>query len=254
MLSKSRVKYIKSLEYKKYRDEHGVFLAEGNKLVSELIDRFACELLVAKPSWMATQGDLDVAELVVANDDDIRKASLLKSPQDVLAVFRKPDTQLQPSELGKTLSLALDGVQDPGNLGTIVRIADWFGIGQVICSPNCADIYNPKTVQSTMGALARVQMHYTDLPTLLKSAECPVYGALLSGNNIYSETLESNGIIVMGSEGQGIGNEVAALLTHRLYIPNYPQGYESSESLNVAVATSIICAEFRRREVQPVQV
>ena len=254
MLSKNRIKYIKSLELKKYRDEHGVFLAEGNKLVADLVGRFECELLVAKSSWMATQGDLKAGELVVADDDDIRKASLLKSPQDVLAVFRKPSYSLLQEELRQTLSLALDGVQDPGNLGTIVRIADWFGIGQVICSPDCADIYNPKTVQSTMGALARVKVHYAELPELLSKLDVPVYGTLLSGNDIYEEPLENKGIIVMGSEGNGIGGEVERLLTHRLYIPNYPSGKESSESLNVAVATAVVCAEFRRREVQSAQV
>ena len=149
----------------------------------------------------------------------------------------------------KQLCLVLDDVQNPGNLGTIVRLADWFGIEHIFCSKGCADIYNPKTVQATMGGIARVQMHYVDLPEMLSSLErgIPVYGTFLDGDNMYQKTLENRGLIVMGNEGKGVSREVEALVSERLYIPNYPEGRETSESLNVAIATAIVCAEFRRR-------
>ena len=251
MLSKNKIKHIKSLEYKKQRDEYGEFLAEGNKLISDLLGHFECRLLMAKPSWMATQGDLKADEVIVANEEDICRASLLKSSQDVLAVFKKPAYLLDVEALKNKLSLAIDGVQDPGNLGTILRVADWFGIDTVVCSPNCADVYNPKTVQATMGALARVRVHYTALPQLLEQLNIPVYGTVLNSESIYNVFLENKGVIVIGSEGNGISREVEALLTQKLFIPDFPLGGAVSESLNAAVATGIVCAEFRRRYSTP---
>lgn len=253
MLSKGKVKYIKSLEQKKFRDEYGVFLAEGNKLVADLIGYFECELLVAKSQWMATQGDLRADELIVAEEDDIRRASLLKSPQDVLAVFRRPERVFDKNMFAGKLSLALDGVQDPGNLGTILRIADWFGIETVLCSPQCADVYNPKAVQATMGALARVRAYDVDLVPLLREAELPVVGTVLDGTDLYDAELPEAAIIVMGNEGNGIGEAVSATLTHRLFIPSFPPGGVTSESLNVAAATAVVCSEFRRRVSRKVQ-
>jgi TrmH family RNA methyltransferase len=140
-------------------------------------------------------------------------------------------------------------VQDPGNLGTIIRLADWFGIEHIFCSQGTVDVYNPKVIQATMGAMARVQLHYVDLPALITSLhkDIPVYGTFLDGNDMYGEPLSGNGLIVMGNEGNGISEEVSRLINRRLYIPNYPQERETSESLNVATATAIICAEFRRR-------
>ena len=146
--------------------------------------------------------------------------------------------------------MALDDVQDPGNLGTIIRIADWFGIEHIFCSSGTADVYNPKTIQATMGAIARVKLHYCNLPDFLKSASqknTPIFGTFLDGENIYTQELPANGIIIMGNEGNGISKQIAEMVTHRILIPNYPQGCETSESLNVAVATAIVCAEFRRR-------
>ena len=251
MLSKSKIKYIRSLEMKKFRAESGCFLAEGNKLVKDIIPFFDCELVVAKPSWMAQQGDIRVNELISAEESDIKKASLLKSPQDVIAVFKQPNHQLNKEEIKQNLCLVLDGVQDPGNLGTIVRLADWFGIKNIICSPDTADIFNPKTVQATMGAIARVKVFYTPLPELLNDfIDFPVYGAFLEGKNIYEEKLPATGLIVMGNEGKGISRAITRYITHKLYIPNYPQGTETTESLNVAVATAIICSEFRRNIYQ----
>ena len=173
---------------------------------------------------------------------------MLKTPQQVLAVFRQPEYVLNTSILRDSLCLALDDVQDPGNLGTIIRLADWFGIEHIICSSNTVDIYNPKTVQATMGGIARVKTYYTPLPDLIRSlGDIPVYGTFLDGKNIYGQPLSRNGLIVMGNEGNGISKEVEALINQKLYIPNYPQERETSESLNVAIATAIVCAEFRRQ-------
>lgn len=250
MLSKNKIKFIRSLEKKKFRSESGCFLAEGNKMIADILPLFECDLLVAKASWLATQGDIHAKELIVAEDGDIEKASLLKTPQDVIAVFRQPNYELNIETVKTELTLVLDGIQDPGNLGTIVRLADWFGIKNVICSIDTADIYNPKTVQATMGAIARVQVFYTSLTSLIgELKDVPVYGTFLEGSNIYEQELSTNGLIVMGNEGNGISPEIEKLISHKLYIPNYPPDTESTESLNVAVATAVTCAEFRRQQI-----
>ncbi|MDR0682264.1 MAG: RNA methyltransferase [Dysgonamonadaceae bacterium] len=250
MLSKNKIKFIKSLEKKKQRLETGLFLAEGNKLVADLLKSFECELLIAQASWMAMQGDLTVKELIVADEKEIEKASLLKNPQDVIAVFVQPHVRLEKNLLEKELSLVLDGIQDPGNFGTIIRLADWFGIKTIICSPDTADVYNPKTVQASMGSIARVNIFYEFLPEWLDELKAfPVYGTFLDGQNIYQEKLSDSGLIIMGNEGNGIRSEVEKRINNRLYIPNFPQGIASTESLNVAVATAITCAEFRRQQV-----
>lgn len=254
MLSKPKIKYIRSLELKKYRNEYHAFVAEGNKLVADMLPYFECELLVAKPAWMATQGDLNSEELVVADDEDIKKASFLKTPQDVLAVFKLPQMNIEEANADNQLVLALDGIQDPGNLGTIVRMADWFGIKHIVCSTDTVDVFNPKTVQATMGALARVKIHYTSLECYLKKQTASLYGTFLDGDNIYDRPLTGNGVIIMGNEGNGIRPEIEKIITEKLYIPNYPQNEKTSESLNVAIATAIICAEFRRRKRSTIEV
>ena len=166
----------------------------------------------------------------------------------MLAVFRQPDEETDVSVISHSLCLALDDVQDPGNLGTIVRLADWFGIEHIFCSPNTVDIYNPKTVQATMGGIARVRLHYTPLPEFIRSLKgIPVYGTFLDGENMYTQPLSAYGLIVMGNEGNGIEDEVERLINRKLYIPNYPAERETSESLNVAIATAVVCAEFRRQ-------
>lgn len=250
MLSRNKIKYIRSLELKKFRNEHNTFVAEGNKLVNDMLTAFESELIIAKPSWMATQGDIPTKELLTAGEDDIKKASLLKNPQDVIAVFKHPIYDIQEADPSTQLVLVSDGIQDPGNLGTIIRLADWFGIEHIVCSLDTVDAFNPKTVQATMGALARVKVHSVDLePWLNKYAKqsFPIYGAFLDGNNIYTKTLSNTGIIIMGNEGNGIRQSTESLITDRLLIPNYPANRETSESLNVAIATAIICAEFRRQ-------
>lgn len=249
MLSKNKIKYIRSLDKKKFRTESNVFLAEGNKMVNDILPFFRCELLVATSSWLEGRKDIGAKELIVASKEEIEQASLLKNPQDVIAVFEQPAYELNPDELKDNLSLVLDSIQDPGNLGTIIRIADWFGIRNVICSPDTADCFNPKVVQATMGALARVKVFYLSLPEFLSSTNIPSYGTFLDGENIYTQSLSKTGLIVMGNEGNGISHELEKYISQRLFIPNYPSGDLSTESLNVAVATAITCAEFRRREV-----
>jgi len=253
MLSKNQIKFIKLLAQKKYRDESACFLAEGNKLVADLLPYFNCDLLFCESSWLAMQGDVKASQMEIANAGDIGKVSLQKSPQQVIAVFQQPKYELDTIDLFEKLSLVLDCIQDPGNLGTIIRIADWFGIENIICSFDTVDVYNPKTIQATMGALARVKVHYTDLSDFLKKQQdLPIYGTFLDGTDIYTKTLSSKGFIVMGNEGKGISSEIETFITERLYISNYPIDKMTSESLNVAVATAVTCAEFRRRQVYSV--
>lgn len=250
MLSKNRIKYIHSLEQKKYRKAEGVFLAEGPKLVEELLGRLECRLLAATHQWLKGQTIVQATEVVEVTEEELARASLLKTPQQVLGIFVQPQEQTDASVIRNSLCLALDDVQDPGNLGTIIRVADWFGIEHIFCSPGTADAFAPKTVQASMGALARVHLHYTSLPALISglNEEIPVYGTFLNGDNLYAEKLETErGLIIMGNEGNGVSHEVEQLVNRRLLIPNYPAGRTTSESLNVAVATAIVCAEFRRQ-------
>lgn len=250
MLSKNDIKNIKSLELKKFRDEKGLFVAEGHKLVGELLGVFKCVLLVATDEWLAGHGRIPADRVETVTADELKKASLLRSPQDVLAVFCIPeDRQTMKEAASENLVLALDDVQDPGNLGTIIRIADWFGIKDIFCSKGTADVFNPKAVQATMGAIARVKIHYNDLVKEISAlpASVPVYGTYLDGETIYDTQLSDNGVIIMGNEGNGISKEVGKTVNHKLYIPNWPAGAATSESLNVAIATAIVCSEFRRR-------
>lgn len=231
MITKAQIKLIRSLELKKFRKQYGLFVAEGHKIISDLRQYY---------------------ELVdLFEGEDARKASLLDTPADMVATFRIPDS---PSNNGgidlSQLSLALDSVQNPGNMGTIIRLADWFGIEDIYLSEGCADVFSPKVVQATMGSLARVRIHYCDLPSLISSlpSDFPVYGTFLDGTDIYRESLSENGMIVMGNEGHGVSEEVAQLVTRKLFIPNYPAGRTTGESLNVAIATAVVCSEFRRRQ------
>jgi TrmH family RNA methyltransferase len=252
MLSKNNIKFIKSLGQKKYRADTHLFLAEGNKLVSDLIPCFDCELLIATATWLAAHSNIHAGEQIRVTQEDIDKASLLKNPQQVIGVFRQANHKLHPHQLTSKLSLALDGIQDPGNLGTIIRLADWFGIENIICSPDTVDIYNPKAVQASMGAIGHVQVHYTPLSNLIRSLagdnNFPIYATSLDGENIYRQSLSSRGLIVMGNEGNGISQDILHLVSGKLYIPNYPEHRKASESLNVALATAIICSEFRKQE------
>ncbi|MDR3706467.1 MAG: RNA methyltransferase [Paludibacteraceae bacterium] len=251
MLSKNKIKDLLSLSQKKQRDEKGLFIAEGNKLVAELLPTFRCTTLVATSEWLSANKPT-CANIIDISETELKKISLQKTPQQVFAVFEKPTYTLNSNLINKALSLALDDIQDPGNMGTIIRIADWFGIENIFCSLHCADVYNPKTVQATMGAIARVKIFQVDLPSFLQEQKnsFPIFGTFLDGENMYAENLPDKGIIVMGNEGNGISPEVEQQINKRLFIPNYPADRSTSESLNVAVATAIVCAEFRRRSLK----
>lgn len=248
-LSKNLIKYIRSLELKKNRKNDKVFLAEGPKLVGDLLGHFPCRLLAATSEWLEKQKkDIPADSIFTVTEEELTRASLLKTPQQVLAIFQQPENNTDYTVINHSLCLALDGIQDPGNLGTIIRLADWFGIEHIFCSPTTVDAYNPKVIQATMGGIAHVKVHYTPLPELIQSADkCPVYGTFLDGSNMYECPLSPTGLIVMGNEGNGISQEVGQLVNQRLYIPNYPLGTTTTDSLNVAIATAIVCAEFRRR-------
>lgn len=251
MISKNRIKNIRSLAAKKNRDALGLFVAEGPKVVGELLSAFSCVYIAALPEWLerAHIGASQGCEVDEVSSDELHRISFLQHPQEVLAVFRKPEAVAASMKTAaERLCLALDGVQDPGNVGTIIRIADWFGITDIYCSVDTADAFGPKVVQASMGALARVHIYNVDLMELLKqSATVPVYGTFLDGTDIYETPLTQQGFIVMGSEGNGISEAVAASVSKRLFVPSFPAGRATSESLNVAVATAIVCSEFRRR-------
>ena len=252
MLSKAKIKLIQSLEQKKKRREERLFVAEGPKVVGDLLPYFPCRLIVAEAAWLAAHPEVRATEIIETTSDELRKASFLKAPQEVLALFELPTYATPHDVADKELCLALDDVQDPGNLGTIIRVADWFGIRHIFCSIGTTDAFSPKTIQATMGAVARVQVHYVNLYNFLhdirqENPSTPLYGTFLEGENIYKEPLTAHGIIIMGNEGNGISQQIQDLVTHKLFIPNYPEGCTTSESLNVAIATAITCAEFRRR-------
>ena len=234
-ISKAQVKMVRSLQQKKFRDELGLFVAEGDKCVSELTKSF--ELV-----HLFREGEN-------ATRTEIEQMSGLRTPQGVLGVFKKRPFEDWKLEIGD-LVLALDGIQDPGNLGTIIRTCDWFGVHDIVCSLDTADCYNPKVVQATMGALARVRVHYVNLPEWLSKQHLPIVGTLLEGKDMYEEidrqsSIVQSSIIVMGNEGNGISQAVRKLVTHPIRIPSYPKNIETSESLNVSIATAIVLAEFR---------
>ena len=283
-ISKNQIKFIRSLSQKKVRDSEQLFLAEGEKCVRELLQSF-------EPFLIASSSPLSGIHTLEATEMEIQQMSQLRHPQGVVAVFKMPTMvdlnaafkmpeladlnaafkmpeladlnasfkMLISQEATKAsgLILALDGVQDPGNLGTIIRTADWFGIEEIICSQDTVDCWNPKVVQATMGALARVHVHYINLYSFIQnvsqssqdSNNFPIYGTLLDGKNMYSPDAipsKQRGIIIMGNEGNGISSAIRSLITHPLYIPSFPAERPTSESLNVGIATAIILAEFRR--------
>ena len=247
MISKNQIKYIRQLEQKKFRKRENCFVAEGPKVVGDLMRQYQPKAIFATEDWNGI-GLTEPVPVSRVTDEELRRISFLQTPQQVLALFPIPEHTSYLSPLTSHLYLALDSVQDPGNLGTIIRIADWFGIDTIFCSEDTADAYNPKVVQATMGSLAHVHIIYTDLLQLFETLpnDFPVFGTLLDGEDIYQQPLSNYGIIVMGNEGNGISEAVRQRVTHRLLIPNFHQG-PSAESLNVAIATAITCSEFRRR-------
>ena len=253
MLSKNKIKLIQSLNRKKDRDESGLFLVEGNKMVEEALrSEYQIETLVCTAQFADQHPEIrsKAKEIIIADKDLIQKASLLQNPQEALAIVIQPELNTPEMNLNTELCLALDFIQDPGNLGTILRIADWFGINTVICSENTVDVFNPKVVQASMGAIFRIKTSYTNLESFLLEAsksQIPVYGTFMDGNNIYTESLTKNGIIVFGNEGNGISDQIAQLVNRRIAIPTFSTNPNKAESLNVAIAASICCSEFRRR-------
>lgn len=247
MISKARTKYIQSLRHKKFRDETGLFFAEGPRLVNDLLScgKFICKEIFALQQWIDEHVEmitsLSGTALAVIEDFELEKISALSTAHEVLAVFekRKPNNNI---DIAGKITLALDGVQDPGNLGTIIRIADWFGIENLICAAGTADMYNPKVVQGTMGSLGRVNVVYTDLPVWLKNNKTvKIYSASLDGKDIKSVGILKEGIIVIGNEANGVSDEVLVLVAERLTIPKTG----AAESLNAAIAAGIILSHIR---------
>jgi len=252
LLTKSKIQLIRSLEHKKYRTQNGLFVVEGDKTVREILDSsLTVEYLLAKTEWLEQLSDIKANQIIEINDRELLQISFQKTPNQAMALVKIPNNHLDLAELTKGLSLYLDGVQDPGNLGTIIRLADWFGIRHLLCSQECADPFSPKTVQSTMGAIIRVKTYQTDESffRILKKhcPDFPVYGTFLNGENLYNASLSPQAVIVMGNESKGISNCVAQYVNKRLLIPSYSHDEPTSESLNVATAAAIVCAEFRRK-------
>ena len=251
MLSKVKIQLIRSLEQKKYRAQYGLFVLEGDKIVREALhSALTVEYLLAKPTWLAQQSSIKANHIIEIDDKELARISFQKTPNQAMVLVRIPSYPFNMAEITGGLSLYLDRVQDPGNLGTILRLADWFGIRHVVCGQGCADPFHPKTVQSTMGAIIRVKIYQmnTDFFRQLKDyqPDFPVYGTFLDGENLYHTPLSTQAVIVMGNESKGISDAVAQYVNRRLLIPSYPPGEPASESLNVAIAAAIVCAEFRR--------
>lgn len=251
-ISKNQIKFIRQLEQKKYRRREGLFVAEGTKVVGDLLTHYQPHAIFATAEWLSNNlsSTFTSSSFYEVTDDELGRVSFLQHPQQVLALFPIPENQSFNSTTAvSSLTLALDGIQDPGNLGTIIRIADWFGIEHIICSEDTVDAWNPKVVQATMGSIARVNILYNNLSGFLDTlpTNFPIYGTLLDGDNIYTQPLTPHGLIVMGNEGNGISPEIRRRVNRRLLIPSYRQD-DTAESLNVAIATAITCAEFRRRK------
>lgn len=242
------IKLVRSLAAKKYRDDEGLFVAEGTKCVRDTWDAFQCRYLIATRAWYEQCGNAShYDKLVLAPKSQMARMSQFTTASDVLAVYEIPHREVNADEVRQGLNIVLDNIQDPGNLGTIIRLADWYGIHNIFANPTTVDVYNHKVVQATMGAISRVKVHYQDLEDLFDEyPELPIYGTFLDGENIYAKTLEPRGFVVFGNEGKGISAKVSARVTHRLLIPAAPHKGAGSESLNVGVAAAITVSELLR--------
>lgn len=251
MLSKNKIKFINSLKVKKYRKKENAFVCEGAKIFDLLVNSGLKILDVFATSEFINNFSSNYSNILFeeVTEHELSKISFLSTPQQVLAVVKIPEIKFTTDFPDDNLTLVLDKIQDPGNLGTIIRIADWFGIKNVVCSDDSVDVYNPKVVQATMGSIFTVNVHYTNLLDYLHKAldkSIPIYGTFMDGKNIYSNELSKKSLIVMGNEANGITSEIEKLISHRISIPAYNKN-KAAESLNVAISTSIVCAEFRRR-------
>jgi TrmH family RNA methyltransferase len=246
MLSKSQISLLKSLQHKKFRTEHGFFLVEGIKSVKEFIDStYQIEAIyhtfAFDPNLLKLSRNINFNEISL---NDLEKISTLKTPQEVIALVKLPKwPTLNHNVLKQKFSIVLDGIQDPGNMGTIIRTADWFGIQHIICADDTVDVYNPKVVQATMGSLSRINVHYVDLKNFLSHINLPIFGALLDGTNIYNVSFGNEGLVIMGNEGNGLRPEIIELVQHAVTIPRMGK----AESLNVGIATAIFCSEINRK-------
>jgi len=257
ILTKNIIKDIRALEHRKGRKEQHAWLAEGNRMVGDLLSSgaFKCFRLVATGKWWSEHPEFanTAAEEYEVTHSEMQRVSLLQAPQDVLAVFGETRNERCEMKEHDALCILLDEVQDPGNLGTIIRTADWFGVRDIFCAPGTADCFNPKVVQATMSALARVRVHYfatkEEECDWLRNCHRPIYGTFLEGDNIYRAQLQNKGVLVMGNEGRGVSAEVAELVTCKLLIPHFSLDGEHVESLNVSVATAICLSELRRTKI-----
>lgn len=241
------IKVVRSLAVKKYRDEEQLFVAEGTKCVRDTWGNFNCRWLICTRAWHDRLANATMHDkIVLANNQQMSRISQFSTHSDVIAVYEMPQISINEQEVRNELNIVLDNIQDPGNLGTIIRLADWYGIKNIFASIGTVDVYNHKVVQATMGAISRVKVHYVDLPALFEMySDLPVWGTFLDGENIYNKDLENRGFVVFGNEGQGIGQKVSKYVTDRLLIPSWSDG-ETSESLNVGVAAAVVVSEFRR--------
>jgi TrmH family RNA methyltransferase len=252
LVQKYTTKLVNSLALKKYRTKENCFLIEGDKMVKEALDSdLKIKLLIVTDQFLNRFpiAQTDAERIIETDAKELKKASLLQHPQNGLAVCEIPEKSKFPDSLPEGLSIFLDGIQNPGNMGTIVRICDWYGIQHVFCSPDSVDLYNPKVIQASMGSFHRIQLHECDfeaLAGLAEKAEAPVFGAFMNGDNIYQTQLPQQAILVMGNEGKGIRPAVEKQITNKLSIPNFSENEIKAESLNVSVATAILCSEFKR--------
>jgi TrmH family RNA methyltransferase len=253
MVSKNTIKLIKSLALKKNRIKQNLFLVEGDKNVSEVLSsNFCVENLLATSKFLdVNKALLKKAKFVnEATPQEIELASLLKNPQNSIAICTLPETQVIPKNINSDFWIYLDDIQDPGNLGTIIRICDWFGINHLFCSPKTADLYNPKVIQASMGSFCRVEVYYTTfeiVAQLAKKAGISILGAFLEGENLYEQKLPKQALLVVGNEGNGINNDIEKTIEQKIRIPSFSQNSTSADSLNVSVATAIFCSEFKRQ-------
>ncbi|WP_218599759.1 RNA methyltransferase [Polaribacter sp. NJDZ03] len=239
-ISKNQFKLITSLSQKKYRQKHKLFIAEGIKVVQEILNSsFELEMLFCTDDFSS---DVSEEKTVRVSEADLKKISNLKTPNKALGIFKIPDEKLN---LDKGLTVALDAINDPGNLGTIIRLCDWFGVEELICSKDTVDCYNQKVVQASMGSLTRISIRYVDLAKYLAETKKPTFIADMDGENVYKTNLPKQGVLIMGNEANGVSNEIKNLITHKISIPRFGDTQET-ESLNVATATAILLSEFKR--------
>jgi len=256
MLTKNTIKFIKSLTAKKFREIHGSFIAEGPKIISDIAGSpLKIEKLFATRQWLDEHLPLteNIEEVTCVTTQELSAISQLTTPNNVLAVVKIPETTFSQDTAAQSLVITLDDIRDPGNLGTIIRIADWFGYQHILCSETSVDAYNPKCVQATMGSIARVRIYYENLQQILRqgATTANIFGAFLSGDPVFNAPLENKGFLIIGNEANGITPEIEKLVKKRLFIPSGNNSGSHAESLNASAATAIICAEFFRRSYNP---